>query len=97
MGDEVRAAIAVTLDPVTTVLAVRGGAGEAHPLWGWLIAVAGLAPAMVVRGLAGLVLVGALAVAVRSELTPLTAWTLRAVAGVFAGIVAWNVIVWVSA
>lgn len=97
MGDATRAVIVVALDPVATYLAVRAGAAESHPLWSALIEGVGLGPAMVVRGLAGLVLVCALAVAVRSELTPLTAWTLRALTAVFAVIVAWNVGVWLTA
>lgn len=97
MGDALRAAIVVTLDPVVTVLAVWAGATEGHPLWAWAIASVGLGPAMVVRGLAGLGLVCALAIAVRSELTPVTAWTLRALTAVFAVVVAWNLAVWLAA
>ena len=49
--DTLAAATAITLDPAATYLAISAGAGEGHPLWGWLIATVGLAPAMTVRAL----------------------------------------------
>ena len=95
--DTLAAATAITLDPAATYLAVRAGAGEGHPLWGWLIAAGGLGPAMIVRALAGLVLIAALVVAIEHEDNPLTGWTLRALAVVFAAIVVWNLTVWLTA
>lgn len=91
------AAIAVSLDPVTTYLAVNAGAMEGHPLWRELIAAVGLGPAMTVRLLAGLVLVAAVAVAVEHEGCGLTAWTLRALTVVFGVVVAWNIVAWITA
>ena len=90
------AATVVSADPAATYLAVAAGAAEGHPLWGALIASYGLGPAMVVRLLAGLVLVAAVAVAVQHEGSPLTGWTLRALTAVFAAIVAWNLLVWAT-
>ena len=97
MRDGIAAATAVTADPASSYLAIRAGAIEAHPLWGWLIGHVGLAPAMIVRALAGLVLIAALVVAIEHEDNPLTGWTLRALAVVFAAIVVWNLTVWLTA
>ena len=95
--DTLAAATAITLDPAATYLAVRAGAGEGHPLWGWLIATVGLAPAMTIRALAGLALVAAIAVAIEHDGNPLTGWTLRALTVVFAAVVVWNLAVWITA
>ena len=97
MRDAYAAAVAVTADPAATYLAVRAGAAEGHPLWDWAIATAGVGPAMIVRAVAGLVLVAAVAVAVEHDGNPLTGWTLRALTVVFAAIVVWNLTVWLTA
>lgn len=88
---------AVSADPVTTWLAIRAGAAEAHPMWAAAIDGIGLTPAMTVRLLAGIVLVGAVAVAVKHDGIPLTGWVLRALTVVFAVVTVWNVAVWLTA
>ena len=88
---------AVSADPVSTWLAVRAGAAEAHPLWAAAIDGYGLTPAMTVRLLAGLMLVGAVAVAVEHDGIPLTGWVLKALTVVFAAVAVWNVVVWIVA
>lgn len=88
---------AVSADPVATWLAVRAGAAEAHPLWSWAIGGVGLTGAMIVRLLAGLMLVAAVAVAVEHDGVPITRQVLTVLTAVFAAVTVWNVAVWVTA
>ena len=88
---------AVSADPVSTWLAVRAGASEAHPLWAAAIDGYGLTPAMTVRLLAGLMLVAAVAVAVEHDGIPITRQVLTVLTVVFAVVTVWNVVVWIVA
>ena len=88
---------AVSADPVSTWLAVRAGASEAHPLWAAAIDGYGLTPAMTVRLLAGLMLVAAVAVAVEHDGIPITRQVLTVLTVVFAVVTVWNLAVWLTA
>ena len=88
---------AVSADPVSTWLAVRAGAAEAHPLWAAAIGGIGLTAAMTVRLLAGLMLIAAVAVAVEHDGLPITRQVLTVLTVVFAAVTAWNLTVWIVA
>jgi len=91
------AMVAVSADPVTTWLAVRAGAAEAHPMWASAIGGLGLTNAMIVRLLSGVVLVGAVAVAVEHDGIPITRQVLTVLTVVFAVVTVWNLAVWLTA
>jgi hypothetical protein len=88
--DASAALLAVSADPVTTYLAVRGGAAEGHPLWAAAIGHLGAGPAMMIRLLVGLILVGLVMLVIQHDGAPVTRWCLRALTGVFAAVAAWN-------
>jgi uncharacterized membrane protein len=78
-------------DAVTTTVALGGAGGtELNPLIGALIGTVGLAPAMAVRAIAGMLLVLLLVRFVQSPRSRVTTGPLWAAAAVLGAVAVWN-------
>ena len=84
-------AVAVSADPLTTVVGIAAGAVEGHPLWAALIDHAGIAGFLTVRLLAGLLAVGLVTVAVQAG--RLSVRVLHVLTVAFFVIAVWNLAV----